>query len=151
VAAASRRIQVTLFRRADLRSVLKIESDAFGDEAYQRELFLELQQECGDLFFVARYSGLIAGYAVSCARGEKAEIASIAVDPKYRNKGLGRALMLRTLNKLKTLGVRTAELMVRSTSVATIRFYRNLGFSRVRKVAHYYQDGGDAWRMKKIL
>jgi ribosomal protein S18 acetylase RimI-like enzyme len=151
VALGSTGIRIIEFRRSHLKQISAIERAAFGDGAYSQEMFLQLHQDCRDLFFVARCSGLIAGYIVTCAHAAKAEIVSIAVGPKFRNKGVGRALMLHTFRKLKARGVRTAELMVRSTNVESIRFYRSFGFVRTRKVAHYYEDGGDAWRMKKLL
>jgi ribosomal-protein-alanine N-acetyltransferase len=145
------RVQIVPFRRSQLLRIMAIESATFADEAYDKEMFLELYRNCSDLFFVAKRSGHVAGYMVTCAASGKAEIVSIAVHPKHRNTGVGKAMMEHTLKKLKARGVRRVELMVRSTSAASIRFYRSFGFSRVRRVARYYQDGGDAWRMKRLL
>lgn len=39
-------------------------------------------------------------------------------------------------------------LMVRTTNKAAIRFYKRLGFVRTRTVRDYYENGGDAWRMR---
>lgn len=142
-------IQIRRFRRADLRQILEIESAAFRDQAYTKEMFIRLYRHCADLFFVTRRSGRIVGYAVTCAESGRAEIVSIAIDPGHRRLGIGRLLMQHTLRRLKALGVRKVHLAVRSTNTAGIRFYRTLGFSRTRKIARYYEDGGDAFLMKK--
>jgi ribosomal protein S18 acetylase RimI-like enzyme len=38
--------------------------------------------------------------------------------------------------------------MVATANEPALRFYRQFGFIRVRKVARYYGPGRDAWRMQ---
>jgi [ribosomal protein S18]-alanine N-acetyltransferase len=143
----SRTIQIVRFRPAHLPGVLEIEGASFPAEAYPRELFLELARDCGELFFVARCCGRIAGYAVSCAGPRGGEIVSIAVHAAWRRRGVARALMTRTLRTLRHMEVRQVRLMVRPANTAAIRFYQTFGFRRVRLVRGYYEDGGDGVRM----
>lgn len=143
--------EITRFRLSTLRRVLEIERVSFGSEAYTREMFLELDRDCGDLFFIAKRSGRIAGYIVTCAAAERAEIVSIAVDPRYRKIGIGKALMAHTLSALKKKGVRSVGLMVRASAGPVIRFYRRFGFRAVRRVPGYYSDGAEALRMRNLL
>ena len=110
-------------------------------------MFLELYRDCGDLFLVAKRSGRIVGYIVTGVGSRKAEIISIAVDPEYRNVGVGKALILHAIDKLRELGVGRLELTVRKTSTAAIRLYRRFGFCPLKTIAHYYQDDGDGLRM----
>lgn len=110
-------------------------------------MFLELYRDCGDLFLVAKRSGRIVGYMVTGIGWRKADIISIAVDPEYRNMGVGRALILYTIKKLRELGAGRLELTVRTTSAAAIRLYRSFGFCPLKTIAHYYQDGGEGLRM----
>jgi ribosomal-protein-alanine N-acetyltransferase len=145
------RIKVSRFRLYQLKRILEIERASFPEGPFQREMFRDLYRNCADLFFVARLSGRIAGYIVTCSDGERAEIVSIAVDPKYRNTGVGRALMQHMLDKLVASGVRQLDLMVRPTNREGVRLYRSLGFSRFKKVTDYYEDGGDAVWMRKNL
>jgi ribosomal-protein-alanine N-acetyltransferase len=60
-------------------------------------------------------------------------------------------LMRHTLRKLRSAGVRRVELMVRSGNTAGAQLYRSLGFRRVRLVAGYYEDGGDAFVMVRAI
>lgn len=147
----ARGIRIEPFRRSQIRRILEIEKAAFPDDAYERELFVELHKKCGDLFLVAKESGRISGYIVTCVFRGIAEIVSIAVDPSSRNQGLGKALMRRTLRKLRSKGIRTVSLMVRSTNATGIGFYGRFGFRRVRRVANYYEDGGEGIRMRLRL
>ncbi len=146
-ASVPRDIQISRFRRSHLPRILEIERASFPEEAYTRAIFLELYRECEELFLVAKRSRRIVGYIVSGAGSRKADIISIAVDPEYRNMGVGKALILHAIDKLRELGAGRLELTVRTTSTAAIRLYGNLGFCPLMTIAHYYQDGGDGLRM----
>ena len=79
---------------------MEIERTVFPGEAYTRAMFLKLYNSCNDLFVIAQYSRRIVGYVVTCSEPELAQLISIAVDPQYRRKGVGTALMQYTLTKL---------------------------------------------------
>ena len=56
------------------------------------------------------------------------QIFMLGVEPGYRNKGIGRALLLAGLAYLKGKGLRFAQLTVDSENTAAIALYRSLGF-----------------------
>ena len=147
----TRPIRIVPFRLRHLPRILRIERASFGAEAWPRKYFLELYRDCRDLFVVAKVGGRIAGYAVACAEKRNAEIASLAVDPDYRRRGVADALMRHTLRTLASAGVRRVELMVRTGNTAGAQLYRGLGFRRVRMVPRYYEDGGDGFLMVRAI
>jgi ribosomal-protein-alanine N-acetyltransferase len=144
-------LRITLFRPRHLPRLLALEREVFPADAYPRELFLELHAGCGALFFVAHAEGSVAGYIVTCASRRKAELVSIAVDPRYRGRGIGGALVERTIAKLRAAGVRRLELAVRVGNRDAIAFYRRRGFERLERLPAYYENGGDAYRMRLSL
>jgi len=103
------------------------------------------------LFLVAKVRGRLAGYIATCVERRNAEIVSLAVHPDYRRRGVGAALLRRTLKRLSGTGVRRAELMVRTGNRAGAQLYRTFGFRRVRTVARYYEDGGDGFLMARAI
>ena len=135
------------FRLADLDRLLQIERLAFPKAAYPRDLFLELYQDCGSLFFVANRGGSMTGYSVACTRPPRAELVSIAVDPNHRRMGVAVALMKHMLARLRKLGVTRFSLMVRARNSGAIELYRRFGFRRTGRVARYYENGEDGVRM----
>jgi ribosomal-protein-alanine N-acetyltransferase len=139
------------FRLRHLARILRIERASFGAEAWPRKYFLELYRDCRDFFVVAKMGGRIAGYAVACAEKRGAEVASLAVHPDYRRRGVADALMRHMLRELGSAGVRRVELMVRTGNTAGAQLYRGLGFRRVRKVPRYYEDGGDGFLMVRAI
>ena len=142
---------IGLFRLDQLESILKLERAVFPEDAYDREMFLDLHRKCGGLFFVAKVDGEVAGYAVSCLARGNGEIVSLGVARRFRRHGVGKALMRRTLRALASAGARAAVLAVRVDNTAAIEFYRGFGFRSERRVPRYYQDGGGALRMRRLL
>jgi ribosomal-protein-alanine N-acetyltransferase len=147
----TRAIQIVPFRLRHLARVLRIERASFGAEAWPRKYFLELYRDCRDFFVVAKVGGRVAGYAVACAEKRNAEIASLAVHPDYRRRGVAGVLMRHTLRELGAAGVGRVELMVRTGNTAGAQLYRSLGFRRVRMVPRYYEDGGDGFLMARAI
>ena len=147
----TRAIQIVPFRLRHLARILQIERASFGSEAWPRRYFLEMYRDCRDFFVVAKAGGRVAGYAVACAEKRNAEIASLAVHPDYRRRGLAAALMRHTLRELGAAGVRRVELMVRIGNTGGAQLYRSLGFRRVRMVPRYYEDGGDGFLMARAI
>ena len=147
----TRAIQIVPFRLRHLARVIRIERASFGAEAWPRKYFLELYRDCRDFFVVAKVGGRIAGYAVACAGKRNAEIASLAVHPDYRRRGVADALMRQTLAELGAAGVGRVELMVRTGNTAGAQLYRSLGFRRVRMVPRYYEDSGDGFLMARAI
>jgi len=144
-------IQIVPFRLRHLERILRIERASFGRDAWPPRYFLELYRDCRRLFVVAKLSGRIAGYAVACLEQPHAEIASLAVAPDYRRRGIAVALMRHLLGALKPAGARRVTLTVRTGNLAAISLYRSLGFRKARLAAGYYEDGGDAFVMTRAI
>ena len=138
-------VDVRPFQRRDLNRVLEIERHSFGKDAWPAEAFIEYWRESPELFLIARYGRRIAGYSATRVNWRGAELESIAVDPRYRGRGVAQALLAATIIRL---GTRTLRLMVSTANAPALRFYRQYGFVRTRLVKRYYGPGRDAWRMR---
>jgi ribosomal-protein-alanine N-acetyltransferase len=137
-------------RQDDLPSILRIERKAFGDDAWDREMFFDyFAKPDGSVFLVAITEGAVIGYALAWHCGNRAEIDSIAVAPDYRRHGVAVALLKRVIGVLRRRGIVSAGLNVRLDNAAAIGLYRKLGFQRVRRSNGYYEDGAPAWRMRR--
>lgn len=73
-------------------------------------------------------------------------IATIAVLPEYRRKGIGRALLHACEAQLKTPRVR---LSVRATNQSAITLYEQEGYRTMDIWKSYYNDGENAIVMEK--
>jgi len=145
------KINIRRFSLTDLNRVMEIERASFTIDSFSEDIFMSWYHKCPYLFIVAEILGVIVGYMITCIVHKKGYVASIAVDPAYRHKSVGKTLVYFTFNHLKTYGVKIIELEVRTTNIKGIRFWENLGFFPLRTITNYYNDGTDALKMRKLL
>ena len=75
-------------------------------------------------------------------------IATIAVDPNFRRRGVG-TILLRACEK--QLGVPRSRLTVRKSNLGAITLYEREGYQTMDVWQAYYNDGEDAIVMEKTL
>ena len=80
----------------------------------------------------------IAGFAMLRLAADEAELITIAVDPKWRKKGVGKALMRAVFEDLMMTPARRLYLEVAEDNPAALRLYGRLGFQRVSERHGYY-------------
>ena len=88
--------------------------------------------------WVAEQDGLPVGYVLAlvnrrgnnpfCPARQWWEIDQIAVDPRFRRRGIGRALILRAIAEAKTLGIADVEAQSWSFNQETHQMLRDVGF-----------------------
>ena len=88
----------------------------------------------------------IAGFALIRTVADEAELLTIAVDPRWRGRGVGRALMDAAFADLMLSPARRMFLEVDEQNLAAIRLYQKLGFATISSRKGYYPrpDGSAA-------
>ncbi|NMA98533.1 MAG: ribosomal protein S18-alanine N-acetyltransferase [Phyllobacteriaceae bacterium] len=88
----------------------------------------------------------ISGFALIRTVADEAELLTIAVDPKARGKGIGRALLDAVFADLMMSPARRMFLEVDEQNLSAIRLYRHLGFETISTRKGYYPrpDGSAA-------
>ncbi|HEV2946349.1 MAG TPA: GNAT family N-acetyltransferase [Gemmataceae bacterium] len=76
--------------------------------------------------FVADWDGRLVGTTVNCIFGQVAWVAMVLVDPEFRGRGIGRALMSHALGFLDDSGVSTVRL---DATPLGEPLYKKLGFT----------------------
>jgi len=142
---------VKRFEPGDLDRVLAIEKSSFSRDAWEAKLFLQYHRQCPDLFLIAKLGRRIAGYAITCVNYRGAELASIAVDPRDRRRGVAKALLDHTRSQLSGKLVKTWRLMVEADNEPGIRCYEEYGFKRTRLVKRYYGPGRHGYSIRVTL
>ncbi len=101
---------------------------------------------------VVRLKALVEGEFVGFVAGDRrpsrnlAWIATIAVLPEYRQRGIATALMQACEDQLDVPCIR---LSVRRGNRVALRLYEHLGYQQIGLWPAYYQDGTDAIVMEK--
>jgi ribosomal protein S18 acetylase RimI-like enzyme len=74
---------------------------------------------------------------VSRVRRDVAHITQVCIQPERQGQGLGRALILRSLESLRRHGLRSATLTVTEGNTAALALYRAIGFARLSEFDAY--------------
>lgn len=94
-----------------------------------------------------------AGYVlVLYHKGQKAaRIYGIAVHPDFRGKGFANMLMTTAEKEAIARKMQSMRLEVKVDNASARALYEKYGFEVVSRLPAYYDDGQDAWRMRKLL
>ncbi|TDA31980.1 MAG: ribosomal-protein-alanine N-acetyltransferase [Hadesarchaea archaeon] len=137
-------IKVINLKEEDLQEVMELGYKCFPDP-YPLSLLEHLYKSDPQGFFGVKMDGKLVGYLICTMRwGGIGHILSIAVDPEYRRRGVGRALIQRALERLRKEGATAVRLEARKSNLGARAFYSVLGFKEERELPHYYEDGETA-------
>lgn len=78
-------------------------------------------------------------------------VTSLAVRHDYRRLGLAKSLMEQLHHHLECQGIQSVGLHVRTSNQAACYLYERDGYVIEKIIPSYYQDGEDAFFMKKVL
>lgn len=127
----------------DLEKVMEIETSSFTRPWSLNSFVSELDNNQLANYLVARVDGCLAGYCGLWVVLEEAHITTLAVDKKYRGRGIASCLIKTVLEKARQKGARRISLEVRTTNVNARRLYEKFGFivKGVRKHYYFNEDG----------
>lgn len=75
----------------------------------------------------------------------------LAVCPEYRRLGLGRKLIKKTLDQMRSEGADEVILEAEITNLSALRLYESFGFIRDKRLLSYYLNGNDAYKLKLYI
>ena len=144
-------ILIRTFQANDMFSVVKLASETLT-ESYQPPLFNFLYETCPDGFIVAekhhQLVGFIAGFQTSKTTGR---ISILAIRKNERRQGIASSLLSEFLTRMKEQHIHQIELEVSTPNHTAVGFYKKHGFMVKEKVIAFYQNGDDAYIMKREL
>jgi len=142
---ASTRYTIRPMTVEDLEQVVEIDQLSFSlpwpahsfryellENDVSRQWVVEMQSTNG----APKVIGMIVVWLIM----DEAHIATIAVHPEYRGRGIGRQILLAALRECVAQGALSATLEVRERNTIAIDMYRKLGFEVVGLRKRYYQD-----------
>ena len=106
-------------------------------------LFRSIQYPgCGSFFGAASYmaleAGALCGISLASLVAERTgHITQLCVGPSHRDRGVGYALLRRSLVALAGHGCNSVSLTVTKANQHAVRFYRRMGFTPLRDFAAY--------------
>jgi len=155
-------IKIRDFRAEDLKRVVEIDrASLLGGSA---EIYAELAGlktavsgagEVGayaEVFLVAERNAEVVGFIVAVPfSAVVSRIFALAVHPKHRGMGIGKALLRAALNELRRLRKSFVRLEVRESNLIAQNLYKSMNFTEIGYIPFYYWDGEGAIVMQKVL
>lgn len=144
-------LEIRLFKPTDMFSVIKLASLTLS-EKYNPTLFNYFYETFPRGFIVAEKDHKIIGFIIGVKINENlAKILMLSVSELFRKQKIGFSLLNRFLKEIANNGIKNIELEVRTDNRKAIKFYKNNGFIIKEKIPEFYQDGSNAYTMKKQL
>lgn len=140
------------YRMCDLDEMHAIELQCFSPLlCYSRAKLRALAESKRSITVVGNCDGEMAGFCIARVEAGRGYILTLDVAVKLRRRGVGQILMRTIESMVCASGNRAISLHVQAKNFGAIRFYENLGFSRVCYVPAYYRCTDDAWLYTKVL
>lgn len=145
----------------DIDQVMEIERVSFSAPWSARAYRFELTENENSVMLVVRQApaggGLrrwlarhnpvgrqpVLGYAGMWLLVDDGHVATIAVHPNWRRRGLGEMLLLSLIERGRERGARQATLEVRVSNLGAQELYRQVGFEPVSRRRRYYADNNE--------
>lgn len=144
--------EITFMRLEDIPEVLTIEQLSFTTPWSRYAFISELTENDRARYLVARIGNRVVGYIGVWLVADEGHITNIAVHPSYRNRGIGRMLLLAMMDLIKRMNGRRVTLEVRVSNTVAQHLYESVGFVGVGVRLGYYLDNNeDALIMWKEL
>jgi len=131
-----------------LNEVMEIENQSFPAPWRKTAFASHLEHPEYARYLVALANQKVVGYVGLFYGGGQGQITNLAVDPKYRQQGVGTRLLLGVIELAKQLKLVNLSLEVRVTNEAAQNLYRKFNFILVGRRKNYYlETGEDAYVM----
>jgi ribosomal-protein-alanine N-acetyltransferase len=134
-----------------LDAVLAIEADSFPSPWSRQHFVGELNSAYSFPMVALDPEGIIAGYICPMLVIDEGHILNVAVDRKFRGRGIGRLLVERVIMDCRLQGAEFISLEVRPSNTPALSLYRQLGFIVTGRRKAYYENGEDAIMMEYIF
>ena len=131
-------LHVELARAADADTVARLHAAGFYRGWTREEFAAYITGEGTPVYVACDARRQIAGFAMLRHLGDEVELITIAVDKKWRNKGVGLMLMRALFEALLMSPAKRMLLEVADDNVAALKLYGKLGFHKVGERKGYY-------------
>jgi [ribosomal protein S18]-alanine N-acetyltransferase len=127
----------------DVPAVHEIDVLSFSLPWPERSFRFELTENPVSRGWVAEMDGKIAAMLMIWFIVDEAHIATIAVHPDFRKRGIGEQILLHALRAAHNEGAERAFLEVRAGNTAAQAMYRKYGFEMAGVRPGYYKDNNE--------
>lgn len=135
-------LTVSPMRRRHLPEVLAIEAQVYP-RPWSSRLFEQELERSNRVYVVARAGAAVVGFAGLLMIADDGHVATVAVDPAWQRRGVGRCLLAELVTGALGLGANQLTLEVRVSNQGAQDLYRAFGFAPAGARKAYYADNNE--------
>ncbi|MDR0696603.1 MAG: ribosomal protein S18-alanine N-acetyltransferase [Christensenellaceae bacterium] len=128
----------------DIEDIVQIEKLTFGSHSWSEQLFYSELNDPIKHYIVLKENNFVIAYGGYAQIHDEGHIMNLAVDQSYRGMGIGKALVLELISRMKNSSITCATLEVNENNINAIKLYEKLGFELAGKRYNYYAKGESA-------
>lgn len=132
-------LKIREMREEDLSRVAQIERQNFS-LPWKEQDFRDFIVRDDAIFLTALWMDEVAGYIGFYGIPDEGDITNVAVDERFRRRGIGRALVHELIHRAADRGISKIFLEVRDSNESAIRLYQEAGFVQVGLRKRYYSS-----------
>lgn len=143
--------KIVRMSKEHLDDIMIVENLSFSSPWSKKSFETELENDSAVYFAAVDGSERAVAYGgfwLVCGEGQ---ITNIAVHPDFRERGIGKKILLEMIENAIGSGAQSITLEVRQSNAAAQKLYSGLGFKNVGMRKRYYADGENALLMTKKL
>lgn len=125
--------------RRDMPEVLAIEKKSF-EFPWSEDDFLRCLRQRNCIGMVAEIDGKVAGFIIYELHKNRLHILNFAIDPEFRRRGIGSAMVQKLLSKLSHQRRNQILLEVRETNLPAQLFFKKHNFRAISTLKDFYED-----------
>ena len=131
---------VSKMTAADVPAAAALDRRLFSGECWNEEDFYSSLNDPNRIFFAAHEDAFFVGCCGLQQSCEQGDVLTIAVDPAYRRKGIGSALLQAAVAAFAQQGGTNLFLEVRASNESAKALYCKHGFQQIGVRRGYYQQ-----------
>jgi ribosomal-protein-alanine N-acetyltransferase len=147
--------QIRFARRNDAPAIARMSRDliehGLGWSWTARRVLRSLGDRQTNVVVAPGPAGGVAGFGIMKYHDDEAHLLLLAVDPSWRRRGIGAALVEWLEASALVAGIGQVWLEARITNLSARAFYAHLGYREIRQVAGYYSGVEASVRMARDL
>lgn len=136
----SHAVQVRTANQDDRPSIVQIEQLSATAAHWPESNYEKALAQDERLVLVAAEDSEVLGFLIANRATEEWELENIAVSPKARRRGIGRALMRVLIEEVEQAGASEIRQEIRLSNQAAQQLGRSMGFSQQGRRPNYYRE-----------
>ena len=130
--------------RKDIPEILNIENQSY-EHPWSEEDFIRClrQRNCISMVSENKYSDKVEGYMIYELHKQRLHLLKLAVDPEFRNQGLGSQMIEKLKGKLSHKRRTSILLEVSERNLPAQLFFRDQDFRAISVLRDYYEDSNE--------